>query len=234
METSVLPPPPAARKPANYCGEPRDARATVAAMAVLVALVVASLSLAGDAIGATTPAGLGTKSAEWERSCCVSGVSASTPSFSCGIAASLLTVFSTIGGCVASAGACFCAAPPAVSRSLRAFAALWGARAGMGGGLALYAYILMHLGVGLVNCSACNASYQRWLWSSPHASTAGIECPSPSHLKAVPAGLQTCAGVMVRATHARGGGCGAYCRSQTVVSLQSDLGVSFHCSAHLA
>jgi len=170
-------------------------RATVTSMLIIVAVAVLSLSMAGDIAGASTPLGLNTISKAWMKSCLLTGTSASTASFSCGLAAALLTFFSASSGCFAARGGCCCLAPAVVGRSLRGFVALWLARLGVTGGLALYVYILASLVSSLAECAKCRDSYLHWIAYSPRT-TISYTCPSPRHLSAVPAGVETFAGVL--------------------------------------
>jgi len=131
-------------------------------MAAVVAVVVLSLSLIGDGVGASTPQALRTKSIAWKNDCQLNGISASTVSLSCGLAAVVLTIAAAVSGCAASGGAACCLVS-SVRRSLRAAIALWVSAIGIVGGLALYAFVLVHLARGEADCSACKHEYEQWL-----------------------------------------------------------------------
>ena len=173
-------------------------RASIYSLTLLTSLLVLALSLAGDAAGAATPAGLGTKAAAWTIDCQLTGQSASTVSFATGIAAALLTLLTSISGCLASGGACFCFcfAAEEVNRSLRVFLNLACARLFLIAGLCLYVYILARLAASLHDCGRCKSSYDRWLFGSPHTNAAGYVCAEPVHLHQLPAGTQTGAGIL--------------------------------------
>jgi hypothetical protein len=83
-------------------------------------------------------------------------------------------------------------------RSLRVTLTLWSSRAFLVSGVGLYAHCLISWKGGIVACVVCNKYYTAWLHLAPRTTQAGRVCPEPTHLAAVPAGLQTIAGLLVR------------------------------------
>jgi hypothetical protein len=67
----------------------------------------------------------------------------------------------------------------------------------LGGCAALYAWAIPRWAAGVAACAECHESYAAWL-ATPRTSEAGRACAAPAHLAAVPAGVQTAAGAMVR------------------------------------
>jgi len=63
----------------------------------------------------------------------------------------------------------------------------------------IYAHALPRWLHGASQCRQCFARYALWL-EEPRANGRGLDCAAPQHLAAVPAGVQTLAGVAVRST----------------------------------
>lgn len=176
-------------------------RPVVLAWLLVAAPVVFCLSLAGDVHGASTPAALPSATHKWTTDCQLTGVSATTGSLGCAIAAALVSVVTGFCGLVAAGAARHgfellrFRAPGVASGSLSAAVLMWLARLLLGAGLATFAVIVPKLARGLPLCSACYDNYAAWL-STPRTSTAGLACPLPAQLSAVPAGVQTTAGLL--------------------------------------